>query len=243
MSAEKTLEILDLFNLNSRELSVAQIAERLEQPTSSVYRHLRLLKDRGYVIESNIGTYKLGYRFLALAKIVRTDNSLSSLALPAMRNLTSETEETSILTIASELNVVCLETTVSPQPIMVSAEQGQLLPLHAGASSKPFLAYMPEETVDELHKRKLLRKYTDRTITDPNELKSNLEEIRTKGYSASDSEVDEGVYAYGAAIRDSEDRVVAVLSIAGPRERVLGKDESMLIGQLQAAIEEIQKHI
>lgn len=243
MSAEKTLEILDLFNLNSRELSVAQIAARLEQPTSSVYRHLRLLKDRGYVIESNIGTYKLGYRFLALAKIVRTDNSLSSLALPAMRNLTSETEETSILTIASELNVVCLETTVSPQPIMVSAEQGQLLPLHAGASSKPFLAYMPEETVDELYKRKLLRKYTDHTITDPNELKSNLAEIRAKGYSASDSEVDEGVYAYGAAIRDSEDRVVAVLSIAGPRERVLGKDENTLIGQLKAAIEEIQKHI
>lgn len=243
MSAEKTLDILDLFSLETRELSVARIAELLDQPQSSVYRHLRTLKEKGYIVESNTGTYRLGYRFLALAKIVRADNTLSTIVLPVMRHLTKETGETSILTIVSELNVVCLETIASPQPIKVSAEQGQLLPLHAGASSKPFLAFMPEKTVDELAKRGDLRQFTEHTITDVQLLKAELAQIRKQGYAVSDSEVDEGVYAIGAPIRDSEDRIAGVLSIAGPRERFLNKEVGSLVQHVLTAVEEAQKYL
>ncbi len=69
MSAEKTLDILDLFSLETRELSVARIAELLDQPQSSVYRHLRTLKEKGYIVESNTGTYRLGYRFWRWPKL------------------------------------------------------------------------------------------------------------------------------------------------------------------------------
>ena len=233
VSAEKTLEILDLFNFQTRELSVPQIAEMLNQPQSSVYRHLRVLKEKGYVIETNGGLYKLGYRFLELAKIVKTDSSIASIAFPIMRDLTNETGETSILTIVSGLNAICLEVVTSTQPIKVSSEQGKILPLYAGASSRVLLAYMPSETVDELLEQGLLKRYTQNTIVDPVQLKENLEETRLRGYAVSDSEVDEGVMAYGAPIKDMDNQVIAALSIAGPRERMLKKNEQTLIDSLQ----------
>ncbi|MFF2450547.1 IclR family transcriptional regulator [Neobacillus sp. NPDC058068] len=243
MSAEKTLEILDLFNFQTRELSVPQIAERLNQPQSSVYRHLRILKEKGYVIETNVGLYKLGYRFLELAKIVKTDNSISSIAFPVMRNLTNETGETSILTISSGLNAICLEVITSPQPIKVTSDQGKILPLHAGASSTILLAHMPIETVEELFEQGRLNKFTENTIVDPEELKGKLEETRMRGYAISDSEVDEGVIAYGIPIRDMDNQVVAALSIAGPRERMLEREEQSLIDCLQSAKMEIEKYL
>lgn len=243
MSAEKTLDILDLFNFQTRELSVPQIAERLNQPQSSVYRHLRVLKERGYVIETNGGLYKLGYRFLELAKIVKTDSSISSIAFPVMRKLTNATSETTILTIASGLNAICLEVIESSQSIKVTSDQGKIVPLYAGASSTAILAYMPIETVDELFQKGLLKKFTEQTIVDPVELKGNLMETRSRGYAVSDSEVDDGVFAYGIPIRNMDNQVVASLSIAGPRERMLEKDEQSLIDCLQSAKTEIEKFL
>lgn len=243
MSAEKTLEILDLFNFQTRELNVPQIAEKLNQPQSSVYRHLRVLKEKGYLIESNGGLYKLGYRFLELAKIVKTDSSISSIAFPIMRNLTNETGETSILTIVSGLNAICLEVITSPEPIKVSSDQGKILPLYAGASSIALLAHMPSETVDELSRLELLKSFTVNTIVDPEQLKGKLEETRNRGYAISDSEVDDGVIAYGVPIRDMDNQVVAAVSIAGPRERMLKKDERSLIDCLQLAKDQIEKYL
>ncbi|MCQ6278493.1 IclR family transcriptional regulator [Bacillus sp. EB600] len=243
MSAEKTLEILDLFTFETRELNVRQIAEMLEQPQSSVYRHLRVLKEKGYVIENNGGFYKLGYRFLELAKIVKTDISISSIAFPIMQKLTYETEETSILTIASGLHAVCLEVITTPQPIKVSSAQGRISPIYAGASSRILLAYMPSTTVDELVNQGLLKGFTPNTIVDPEKLKESLEGTRQRGYAVSDSEVDEGVVAYGVPIRDMDNQVVAALSIAGPRERMLKKNEQKLIDTLLSATNEIQKYL
>lgn len=243
MSAEKTLDILDLFEFDTRALNVPQIAEKLGQPQSSVYRHLRLLKEKGYVMESANGTYSLGYRFLKLAKIVRLDINISSIAQPVMRQLTKETEETSILLVHSNLQAVCLEAVPSHQPIKVSSEQGQIVPLYGGASSKALLAFLDEEVIDGLFDHGYVRKHTEMTITDAARLKANLAEIREKGYAFSDGEIDEGVVSYGVPILDSNQQVVASLSIAGPRQRMLEKDGTELVAHLKSAAEAIQRYL
>lgn len=243
MSAEKTLDIIDLFNFQHRELSVQQISMMLNQPQSSVYRHLKILKEKGYIIETSKGFYKLGYKFLELAKIVKNDISLASIAFPFMTALSSEIEETVILTIVTGLHTVCLEVVTPNQPIKVSSVQGKILPLHAGASSRVFLPYMEKSVIDELAKKNMLTKYTDQTITDVEALYKLSEEIKIKGYAVSDSEVDEGVYAYGVVIKDMDDRLVAALSIAGPRDRMLKKSEKELVEKLMKARNEVEKFL
>ncbi|WP_164553262.1 IclR family transcriptional regulator [Brevibacillus marinus] len=243
MSAEKTLEILDLFTPERRELSVQEISQLLNQPQSSVYRHLRVLKEKGLVRETNGGLYKLGYRLLEMANIVRMDNGLVTVALPVMRQLTQEIGETSILIVASGLQAVCLETVPSSHPIKVSSERGKIIPLYGGASSKALLAYMKEEIVDELFRKNMVQTHTANTIVDPQQLKADLQQIRERGYAVSDQEIDEGVFAYGVPIRDAQGQVIASLSIAGPRDRMLAKDEKALIDNLQSAANEIQKYL
>lgn len=243
MSAEKTLDILDLFDFDTRALSVPQIADKLGQPQSSVYRHLRLLKEKGYVMESANGHYSLGYRFLKLAKIVRLDMNISAIAQPVMRQLTKDTGETSILLVHSNLQAVCLEAVPSHQPIKVSSEQGQIVPLYGGASSKALLAYLGDEVLEGLFAEGHVRKHTDQTITDLAALRADLVDIRAKGYAFSDGEIDEGVVSYGVPILDSNQQVAASLSIAGPRDRMLEKDGKELVAMLKAAVETIQRYL
>ena len=240
MSSEKTLEILDVFTFEENELTVPQIAEKLNQPQSSVYRNLRLLKQFGYVREAKTGAYKLGYRFLEKAQIVKQDTNLAAMALPIMRKLTVETDETSILAAASEMNSVCLAVVGSRQPVKVTAQEGQVIVLYGRATSKPLLAFMPESTVDELFRRGIVKRHTEFTILDAEALKQDLQEVREKGYAVSDSEIDEGVAAYAVPVWDANQQLVASLTIAGPRERMLAKNSEELVAHLKKAQQELQ---
>lgn len=243
MSVEKTLDILELFDFKTRELTVQEMAIKLEQPQSSVYRHLRVLKDRSFITETNKGTYRLGYRFLEMAKIVKSDINLSSAAFPIMQDLCKKLNETVILTIVSNLNAICLEVITPDQPIKVSSTQGKILPLHAGASSRILLAHLDDKIILELEKKDMLKKYSDHTVTNSEQLFALKKEVLEKGYAVSDSEVDIGVYGYGVAIKDIDKKLVAGLSIAGPKERLVTVDEKYIVESLFEARDKIQKFL
>lgn len=243
MSAEKTLEILELFDFESRTLSVPEIAAKLQQPQSSVYRHMRVLKEKGYIIEYSPGLYSLGYIFLKLAKIVKMDINLPAVAQDAMRELTRATGETSILLVPSNLQAVCLASVPSGHPIKVSSEQGTIVPLYGGASSKALLAYMGDRVVEEIFNTNMVKRHTEHTILSIDEMKNHLADIREKGYAVSESEIDYGVTAYGMPIFDSDGKLVASLSIAGPKERLENKRVEEIVIALKDAVEKIQDQI
>ncbi|WP_141431064.1 IclR family transcriptional regulator [Bacillus sp. 03113] len=243
MSAEKTLAILDLFDFETRSLTVSEIAEKLNQPQSSVYRHLRVLKEKDYMLEVQDGQYRLGYKFLKMAKIVRSDNSLMIVARPEMEKLMEETTETIILSVRSNYHAVCLDTIPSLHPIKVSSEQGGIMPLHCGASSKVLLAAMNEKFIDTLFEKGLVQKFQPNTLSEKGELIENLEWIRQNGYAFSDGEIDEGVVTYGTPIHDFNGKIIASLSIAGPRERMLQQDKFFFIEKIKEAAKKIEQYL
>ncbi|MFF2753077.1 IclR family transcriptional regulator [Psychrobacillus sp. NPDC058041] len=243
MSAEKTLDILEQFDFETRALTVPELAARLQQPQSSVYRHMRLLKEKGYLIEYSPGLYSLGYIFLKFAKIVKMDTNLPVISHEAMRELTRTTGETSILLVPSNLQAVCLGAVPSGHPIKVSSEQGNIVPLYGGASSKALLAYMGDLFVEEIFKNGNMIKHTEQTIMDLDEMLIHLEGVRQKGYAFSDSEIDEGVISYGMPIFDSDHKLVASLSVAGPKERVAKRDSQEIVDAIKNAIEKIEKQL
>src|SRR5699024_5387960 len=108
MTANKVLNIITLFTMDNHSMKVGEISKALNILTSSVYRNIRVLKEHGYLIEDNYGNYKLGYKFLELANIVRADIRLTSIAKPHMDRLTTKFRETTILNVISGLNAVCL---------------------------------------------------------------------------------------------------------------------------------------
>ncbi|MET3655541.1 IclR family transcriptional regulator [Sporosarcina psychrophila] len=243
MSTEKTLDILDLFDLNDRALTVAQISEKIKQPQSSVYRYVRLLRERDLLREERKGFYSLGYKMLKYYRILRLDSNLAVIAEEEMKKLTSELNETSILLVPSNLQAVCIATVSSQHKIKVTSEPGEILPLYGGASSKSLLAYLDERVLESLYTKTEVLAYTENTITSLSEMKAHLQEIRNKGYAFSDSEIDESVVGYGVPIFDSNNTVVASLSVAGLKDNMLKKDSKKIVQSLKETAEKIQKYL
>lgn len=243
VSTEKTLDILDLFDLNDRALTVAQISEKIKQPQSSVYRYVRLLRERDLLREERKGVYSLGYKMLKYYRILRLDSNLAVIAEEEMKKLTSELNETSILLVPSNLQAVCIATVSSQHKIKVTSEPGEILPLYGGASSKSLLAYLDERVLESLYTKTEVLAYTENTITSLSEMKAHLQEIRNKGYAFSDSEIDESVVGYGVPIFDSNNTVVASLSVAGLKDNMLKKDSKKIVQSLKETAEKIQKYL
>jgi IclR family acetate operon transcriptional repressor len=72
---------------------------------------------------------------------------------------------------------------------------------------------------------------TDKTITDLEMLRGELEHIRRQGYAVAEQELEVGFIAIGAPVRDHNARVVAAISVNGPTAR-LTRDRILQVAEL-----------
>lgn len=84
------------------------------------------------------------------------------------------------------------------------------------------LAYLEPEELNRIIATKGLASYTVNTITDPDRLKAELEQIRRQGYAVDDEEIMPSLFCIAAPIRDFQGKVSAALSISGPVSRIKG---------------------
>ena len=216
------LEILLLFDSTRSVFTVLEIADRLRFSQSKTYRLVRTLVHYGLLETQNgSGRYSLGMNALRLGLLAQQKFNISVIALPFMKELSRLTKETVLLTSVRGNKAICLERVESEEPIRYSLFiPGASLPLHAGASSKVLLAFLPETDWDAVLGKGELQRFTPQTITDRAVLKAQLRVIRDQGYAFSDQEVDREVRAVAAPILNSRGELIAGLTVAGPAYRI-----------------------
>jgi DNA-binding IclR family transcriptional regulator len=101
----------------------------------------------------------------------------------------------------------------------MSVTLGVPYPLHAGASSKAFLAFLSDEEVDHYLAQPALEQLTPATIANGPGLRREIEEIRARGYARSTAERQAGAASVAAPVLDQNDRPIAVISVSGPIDR------------------------
>ena len=225
------LEILFLYDTTTPLLSVAEISKKLKYSQSKAYRLIRTFVKYGLIKEDN-GTarYSLGLNALRLGLLAQQQFNITEIARPFMRELSHLTKETVLLTAVNGTKGIVLERVESEEPIRYSLFQpGASLPLHCGASSKILMAYLSEEDWGRIITREGLKRYTPNTITNVDQLKAHLKEIRKKGYAFSDQEVDRDVRAVAAPVLNGSGELMAGLSVTGPAYRIQKKKVSSLV--------------
>jgi DNA-binding IclR family transcriptional regulator len=102
--------------------------------------------------------------------------------------------------------------------VKMTVQLGHPYPLHAGGSSKAFLAHLSEEFIDDYLSRPL-EALGPLTITDPDVIRNDLARVRADGFASSLGERQEGAGSVAAPVFGHENDPVAVISVCGPVER------------------------
>jgi DNA-binding IclR family transcriptional regulator len=241
---ERAFALLALFDETSPEWTTTEAARAVDLPVPTAHRILGVLEYQGFLARDEDKRYTLGRAALQLGQRAVAVLSLERLATPLLERLSALTDEVALLT---ELNprrdgVVCRLRFESSQPLMLSVSPGRELPLHAGASQKALLAFMPTETV-ELICRGELKAVCRATITAPDRLRAHLQEVRRRGWAISFEETDNGVWGIALPIVDEQGMAVAAIGLAGPRRRLDASQVRHQLAELHEAAESVASRL
>ena len=244
-SIEKALEILMAFTPYNREVGTGEISQKLGLHKATASRILRILADKGFLQqEPETKKFTLGPAASAIGRayIHGLDSNLVQLAKPFIDDLRSTLEETVVLEIMSGTSTVMAYVAEGPQRVRIAGSVGDGLPVHAAAGAKAILAFSPPEAAEKLIAGELPQ-LTANTITDIEAYKSGLAQIRRKGYSFDNEEIDIGINAVGVPIFDHDNEPIAAVVVAGPAQRITGKADTAVVRQAKKTADEISQRM
>jgi IclR family transcriptional regulator, KDG regulon repressor len=202
-----------------RAVSLTEVANALGMPKTTVFRYLQTLSAARFLQHNaSLDRYEIGSSFRALA---RKDNSLHRLrqaAVPVMRELSREFNETINLAIEANGEMVYMEVIEATRSSRIHGRVGSREPLHTTALGKAFLAYMKDTERDAILGSTLSAR-THRSIRDARVLRRQLSDVRESGYSMEAGENEDGAVCIGVPILDELHCPVAALSLSVPERR------------------------
>lgn len=219
-AVERAVDVLTLFTRTDRDsLGVTEISQALDLSKAVVHRILASFRGKGYVdLDPETRRYSLGREALSLGLTYLDRIDVRRVARPAMQALVAATDETATLSVRVGHTRVYVDQVTPARDIRMVVQLGRPFPLHAGGSSKAFLAFLPEPE-REAYLAGDLPALTELTVTDAGMLRAELATIRERGYAVSYGERQAGAGSVAAPILDHEGDVVAVMSVCGPVER------------------------
>lgn len=227
-SVERALSLLELLAEAPSGIRLNDISKSLSLNVSTCHHLLCTLVDRGYVAQSRKDrVYFLGNKVMELSGSRMRQFDLADLAIGDLRTLNDATGETVHLAVLQGDELVTIAMLDSRHAVrVVSGQGGKSEAIHATATGKAMLAWLPEGEIDRIVSRCGLNRFTDKTITDRNVLIEELRQVRRNGFSLDNEEFQPGVICIGAAIRNHAGAVVGAISCSLPTMRA---DEQRLL--------------
>jgi IclR family KDG regulon transcriptional repressor len=219
-SVSRTVKILDLLSREGAK-NITEISRSLSFPKSSVHEIIAtLLAEKIIGRDSDPGRYTLGLKLFEWGKQAQAGLEIRKVAVPSLRALHRELDETVYLTVPDGREVLYIECFESTKRLRTYSVIGIRAPLHCTSVGKAVMAWLDEAEVEAVIQSMGLPRFTANTITDRRELRRELAQVREKGYATDIMEHEEGVCCVGAPIRDHTGKVIASISVSGPSQRL-----------------------
>jgi DNA-binding IclR family transcriptional regulator len=243
-SVERAIAILKSFSVRQPERGVGELSRELGLHKSTVSRLMQTL-ERGGLLARDPETkrYRLGIDLIGLASQVISYMDVRDVARPFLRKLAESCQESVNLVVLEDGHVINLEQFVpAARQVKNIGRVGRRMCAHCTSAGKVMLAHLSPASLDRVLTVDLLR-FTSNTITDPDELRKQLVQIREQGYAVAQEELEDGLNAIAAPIYDHTGQAIAAASIAGPAYRVLPDMFSDLAGQLIEVTDRISRQL
>src|SRR5580658_3966777 len=240
-SVDRAAAILEILARDG-DAGVTEVARELGVHKSTASRLLAALDRRDLVTQDTArGRFRLGVGIVRLAGAAARRLDLVQESRPVCRALAQEVGETVNIAILSGRDALYLDQVAGPAALSPHNWAGQRIPLHATSDGKVLLAYLPPHEIAE-HRTPLPR-FTDHTITTGSGLARALAEVRQHGYATAVEELEEGLTAVAAPVRNAEGRVIASISTSGPSFRIPADRIPALVGSVRRAAAEISRRL
>lgn len=214
-SVRKALEIMEFLTSRKESYSISEISRTFSIPISTTNNLLSSLVVCGYAARDRSGRFRSTMKLLLEASKLVDKFEIREIARPELERLSKETTLATNLSIRDVNQVVCIDKVEGSSQIRVAANIGKHFHLHATATGKVLMSYLPDEEIIAISAATGLPAVTHNTITTLPVLKKELHRVRAQGYALDDGENVFGIRGVAAPVFDHQGSVVAAIGIGG----------------------------
>ena len=242
-SVKKAFEILKAISLSKEGLGVSDIARDLKIAKSTVHGITSALEELGAIVRDPLRKrYTVGPTLVELGRLAYSQIDLADRARPLMEDLMEKTEGSVFLGVLNAERVTILDIVESKNDLKITAPIGATIPLLAGATGKVLLGTMPEDRALGIIRARGLTRYTENTITDPENYIEEIRRAKQMGFATDDEEYILGVRAVASPIR-AEKRLKAAIWVVGFKASLSEDKMRSVIDETKSAAEFISRKI
>jgi DNA-binding IclR family transcriptional regulator len=210
--SSRLLEVLFAFRPESPALNLAQLTHATGLPHPTVRRLALELTASGALERRDDGYFTVGVRLWQLGTLAPLTESLRTLAQPFLDDLYTALGQHIQLAVLEGHEAVIVERRSAPRAIGLVSQVGGRLPLHCSGVGKVLLSHADPELVEGVLSRPL-RRFTQASIVDPDELRSELASCRRTGTATVHGELTDEADSVATRIVDGDGHVIAALSV------------------------------
>ncbi|MEO8372856.1 MAG: IclR family transcriptional regulator C-terminal domain-containing protein [Candidatus Solibacter sp.] len=219
LSLARGLQIIEAFQDRPDGVTVADLAARTGLSRAAVRRSLITLELLGYA-RHNGPIYRLGSRVLRLGFAFLSSNSLPSLALPVLEEISANIQESTSLCELEGDEIVYLARSATRRVMSVGLSIGSRLPAYCTSMGRVLLAALPPSARAAYLKRVVLHRRTPQTITVKKKLNAELDRVQQQGYALVSEELELGLRSVAVPVCTRTGRVVAAMNTGVQASRV-----------------------
>jgi DNA-binding IclR family transcriptional regulator len=237
-AALRAIRLLKLFTPLQADLTLAEVSRQSGLNKTTVHRLLSALRSESFIEKSPLdGRYRLGPALMALGVQALSSNDLRLRARPFLMQLAKQSGETATLEVPVDDSMLILDEVSGSHFLGAAGNIGTRWPLHATSTGKAVIAF-DDAGVSRLDVK--LDALTPQTITELDQLRQQLGDIRRCGYAETVDELEEGFSGVAAVVRGGAGEVLGALSICGPTQRLSAQRRAQFGATLCKVAEDLQ---
>ena len=210
----KGLMILESFDATHSEMTLSEVARRVNLSPAAARRSLITLMELGYVGQTN-KRFHLRPRVMSLSSAFYFSARIDELLQPDLRHIVDLFGDASSVATLDGDDVVYVAHCSVQRARRATAVVGARYPAHATSLGRVLLAGLPDERLEVYFCRMRPSQLTNNTVTDKAELRTIVAQARTDGYAATVDQLDYGITALAVPIRNNEGKTIAALNTSG----------------------------
>lgn len=239
----KALQLLRTVGESGRELSLGEVCTLTSLPKSTAFKYLRTLRACGFVsYDASSDRYRVGPAVVQLGQVAGHQATVRDIALPHMRQLREDFDETVNFAVLAHDNIVYLESIESRRALRMRVSVGDRHPAYSTALGKAMLAHLPGDEWRAYVPARMTAR-TSQTVRSLKALRDQLEVVRRYGYAVDSGENDDGISCVAAPLLAAGGRIAGAISISAPSTRLTEAMERKMAKSLVAAAGEISDRL
>jgi IclR family transcriptional regulator, acetate operon repressor len=220
-ASARSLAILEAVSRSEVPVSAIEIGPKVGLPRATAHRLMLVLERVGFLQrEPGSRRWIVGDRLLRLSVDALRNSPKKAERHAILQALVEEVQETCNVTVLVGNEVVYIDREECHWPLRTHFHIGSRIPIHCGASGKLFLSFMPASKRRRLLRAAPLKRYTERTIVDPDLIEDELKRTRASKIGIDVEEFIQGLIGVAVPVFNTARRMCATVSVHAPLLRV-----------------------